>query len=303
MELEAELEEANKTIAALLERAESRGVEPASAEHIARLDQRIRQKTRALSESEAQLREVNSELQAAEETKAQFISVAAHELRTPLTGIIGYLDLIAEGRFGDLDMPMSRPITALRRNAYRLKRLVEELLHVSDIDAGQVTLTLKPCALSTIASQVVEELEPLALDKQQTLTAVARAQPTILADEDKLHRAVEGLVANAIRSAPDDGVISVVTDYPPQDLYTGDWARVRVRDNGPGIPAELRQRIFSPFAGARSAKHHTSVGPDAAGLGLYICRGLVELHRGMVTVQSVEGAYTELSVLLPLHVE
>ena len=121
IELEAELAQANKTISALLERADRWDAQSSSAERIDHLDQRIRQKTRALSESEAQLREVNSELRHVEERKAEFMSVAAHELRTPLTGIIGYLDLIAEGRFGELAEPMSRPITALRRNAYRLK--------------------------------------------------------------------------------------------------------------------------------------------------------------------------------------
>lgn len=300
-ELEEQLAQANKTIAVLLEQADRWNERGEATLAMERLDQQIRQKSRALAESEAQLREVNSELRSLHETKAEFISVAAHELRTPLTGIVGYLDLIADGRFGELPEPLSRPITALRRNAYRLKRLVDELLDISDIESGLVTLHPARCVLSAIASEVVEELMPLAVAKNQSVTVVADAQPAIFADEDKVHRAIGGLVANAVRSAPRGGVILVTTDLPPQDLYTGDWARVRVRDNGPGISEALRQRLFEPFAGGRSAKHHTSTGPDPAGLGLYIARGLIEMHRGMITIDSREGAYTELEVLLPLH--
>lgn len=299
-ELVAELAEAKQTIAALVEQVDSLRARAATAD---RAGQQIRQKSRALSESEAQLRSMNSELRQMEQTKAEFISVAAHELRTPLTGIVGYLDLIAEGRFGDVPPPLGRPVAALRRNAYRLKRLVEELLDITRIESGQVQLSPQPCKLGRIATDVVEELMPLAAEKRQTMTAVTRAEPTVLADPDKLHRALEGVVACTIRATPDNGAIRVTTDFPPQDLYTGDWARVQVRNDSPGASTEQLERMFEPFAAARSVKHHTSSGPDPAGLGLYISRGLVELHNGMIMVDSHDGAYAELSVLLPLHVD
>jgi two-component system OmpR family sensor kinase len=76
-------------------------------------------------------------------------------------------------------------------------------------------------------------------------------------------------------------------------------ARLRVHDNGPGIPLALRQRIFEPFSDVHTAKHHTSSGPDSAGLGLYIARGLVDLHGGTISVDSEEGVYCEFTVLLP----
>lgn len=299
-ELTAELAEAKQTIAALVEQVDNLRTRAETADSAG---QTIRQKTRALSESEAQLRSVNSELRQMEQAKAEFISVAAHELRTPLTGIVGYLDLIAEGRFGDVPQPLGRPVAALRRNAYRLKRLVEELLDITRIETGQVQLAPQPCELDRIAADVVEELMPLAVEKRQTMTAVARAQPTVFADPDKLHRALEGVVASTIRATPDEGVIHVTTDFPPQDSYTGEWGRVQVRNDGPGVSVEQLQRMFEPFVAARSVKHHTSSGPDPAGLGLYISRGLVELHDGMIMVDSHDGEYTELSVLLPLHTD
>jgi signal transduction histidine kinase len=82
-------------------------------------------------------------------------------------------------------------------------------------------------------------------------------------------------------------------------VFAGDWARLRVRDNGIGIPAAHRHRIFEPFTDVQPAKHHTSAGPDSAGLGLFIARGLVELHGGLITVDSEESVFTEFTVLLP----
>ena len=148
--------------------------------------------------------------------------------------------------------------------------------------------------------QPVDELRPLAATKRQSLTLELGPTPRVHADADKIHQVVTNLVANALRYTPEDGAIWVITDGAPQDTYAGPWARLRVRDNGIGIPAHLRGRIFEPFTDVNSAKHHTSSGPDSAGLGLYIARGLVDLHGGLITVNSEEGQYTEFTVLLPV---
>ncbi|MBP9084933.1 MAG: hypothetical protein KBG15_02400, partial [Kofleriaceae bacterium] len=101
------------------------------------LDQIVRQRTRALAASEAQLRQKNRELEHQSSIRAEFISIAAHELRTPLTSIVGYLDLFAEHRFGDVPATMVRPMASVRRNAHRLKRLVDEMLDVNRLEAGR----------------------------------------------------------------------------------------------------------------------------------------------------------------------
>jgi signal transduction histidine kinase len=119
-------------------------------------------------------------------------------------------------------------------------------------------------------------------------------------DRDKLHQIVVNLVSNAIRYTPEGGEISIDVDAAPRDRYPGGWARLRVRDNGVGIPEPDLKRIFDPFLHAQPAKHHSSAGPDSAGLGLYIARGLIELHGGVVTVESQVDVFTEFTVLLPL---
>jgi two-component system, NarL family, sensor histidine kinase BarA len=335
-ELESELAAARKTISALLDKAERRAermdqnaqvfeaaarmeqvidartreVEEKSAALAAantelrdltgNLDQIVRQRTRALAESEAQLRRKMAELERLNEMKAEFISIAAHELRTPMTSIVGYLDLFVEGKFGDMPATMKRPVSSLRRNAHRLKRLVDEMLDVSRIEAGRVSLQRVPSDLAGIAADVVAELQPLAHEKQQELSCQALSRPLVDADPDKIHQVVANLVANAIRYTPTEGTVEIRVDEAPQDRFAGSWARLRVRDDGVGIPKGLLGRIFEPFSHVHDSKYHTSSGPDSAGLGLYIARGLVDLHGGLITVDSEEGQYTEFTVLLPL---
>lgn len=266
----------------------------------ANLDQIVRQRTRALAESEAQLRLKNAELERQGKLKAEFISIVAHELRTPLTSIVGYLDMLGEGRFGELTEAMGRPVRSLQRNAHRLKRLADEMLDASRLEAGRVVLRRVHVNLGEVVSEVITELGPLAQAKHQSVSASMRASRAIVADPDKVHQIVVNLVSNAIRYTPEHGTISVVVDEAPADVYPGDWARLRVRDNGVGIPDNLRLRIFEPFSDVEPAKHHTSSGPDSAGLGLYIARGLIELHGGLITVESEVDVYTEFTVLLPL---
>lgn len=264
------------------------------------LDQIVRQRTRALAESETQLRRKNVELDRLNRLKTEFISIAAHELRTPMTSIVGYLDLIVEGRLGTLPGDLKRPISSLRRNAHRLKRLIEDMLDVSRLEAGRVTLARKPTALADIVSSVVYELKPLADEKSQKVSTHIEDVPLVDGDADKVHQVISNLVANSIKYTPAGGEIRISVDAEPR-VPGGERPRVRLRvwDNGIGIPSSVRTRIFEPFSDVHAAKHHTSVGPDSAGLGLYIARGIVELHGGAITVDSEEGRYTEFTVLLP----
>lgn len=315
--LEAELAEARRTIAALsaVAPALSAPVAPVgggaqkeleektaaleAANHELRnlttnLDQVVRQRTRALAESESQLRRKNVELDRLNRMKTEFISIAAHELRTPMTSVVGYLDLIVEGRLGDLPPDLRRPVSSLRRNAHRLKRLVEDMLDVSRLETGRVALHRAPCSLPDIVAAVIDELRPLAGQKHQTLIPEIGDVAPVDGDSDKIHQVVSNLVANSVKYTAEGGEIRLIVDSH------ADQARLRVWDNGIGIPPAQQARIFEPFSDVHTAKHHTSNSPDSAGLGLYIARGIVELHGGTIRVDSEEGRYTEFTVLLPL---
>lgn len=280
----------------------TREVEDARAEFRAlraNLDQIVRQRTRALAESEAQLRATNAELVRQSKIKAEFISIAAHELRTPLTSIVGYLDLFQEGRFGELPQLIGRPLSSVRRNAHRLRRLVEDMLDVSRIEAGKMILRPEPVNLGEVVTDVVTELEPFANARELHVATRIGPIDSIDADRDKLQQIAINLVSNAIRYSREQGEIKIEVDEAPSERYPGGWARLRVRDNGIGMSEEDRLKIFDPFLHMQPAKHHTSALPDSAGLGLFIARGLVELHGGLITVDSRPDEFTEFTVLLP----
>lgn len=327
-ELEADLAAAQRTIDVLIARLErvgttpptqaelfdaavrlgnvlderTREVEAARAEFRAlrtNLDQIVRQRTRALAESEAQLRAKNIELERQWRIKEEFISIAAHELRTPLTSVVGYLELFAEGRFGELPPTAARPFGAVQRNAHRLKRLVDDMLAVSRIETGRVFLHREPIDLGAMVRDVVAELLPLAQARKNRIEATIAPLDPIEADRDKLHQITVNIVSSAIRSSAEAGEIAVSVDEAPRQLFPGGWARLRVRDNGSGFEEKDRQRMFDPFVHAWPAKHHTSGVPDSAGLGLFIARGLIELHGGLMTVDSKPETFTEFTVLLP----
>lgn len=322
-ELDADLAAARTTIRALLDKAEKRaagtasGVAqsglaplpsspdgradmPALPEGAGNLDQIVRHWTRALAESEAQLRQKNAELERLNDMRVEFVSIATHELRTPLTSIVGYLELVTEGRFGQLPKPMERPMTSLRRNAHRLMHLVDEMLDVSRIDSGRITLYRQRCDLGDIVMRAVAEVEPTAATKELELSTGIDSPPPIDADAEKIHQVVSKLLANALRHTPERGSISVIVDAAPAPAQSEPtWARLRVRGTGVGIPNHLRNRIFEPFTDVHTAKHHTSTGPDSAGLGLYIARGLIDMHGGLISVDLEEGSYIEFTVFLP----
>jgi signal transduction histidine kinase len=326
-ELEIELRAARRTIDVLIAKSERRSHAPSQAELFeaaarmeqlvelrtrelalgqaelerlsTTLDQTIRLRTRALTESEEELKRKNAELERQTAAKSEFIAIIAHELRTPMVSIVGYLDLLVEGRFGAVSPAMERPVTSLRRNAHRLRRLIDEMLDFARLGAGKVRLQRVPVALGAVVEDALAELTPLAIARQHQMRAAVEPIRPIDADPEKLHRVVINLVSNAIRYTPPSGSIVVLVDDAPAEVYPGDWARLRVRDNGIGIPAAHRHRIFEPFTDVKAAKHHTSSVPDSAGLGLFIARGLVELHGGLITVESTEGAGSEFTVLMP----
>ena len=148
-------------------------------------------------------------------------------------------------------------------------------------------------------------MRPLADDKRQNLSAEIELIPAVDGDSDKLHQVICNLVANSVKYTPEGGQIKLLVDRAPAEPV-GDgtsaaprMARLRVWDNGIGIPPALRTRIFEPFSDVHTAKHHTSVGPDSAGLGLYIVKQLVAAHRGSISARSAEGEGTTFEVRLP----
>ena len=234
---------------------------------------------------EAKVRERTSSLE-------QFLARVSHDLRTPLTSMTGFAENMLDGLGGSLTEKQQQYLTRIVANGARLGRLVDELLDML-VDPAQVKLSLREVALPPLASDVAEQLRPLALAKQQQLVVQSPAENLIVwADPDKLSRVLCNLMDNAIKYTGDGGRILVKVEKggPP-------FAKVSVIDNGEGIPAEALSRIFDPTFRV-SRPEQSSVCSHR--LGLSIVKDLVERHGGTVTVRSEVGRGSEFSFTVPL---
>lgn len=241
-----------------------------------------------------------SVLQAAEQLKDEFIIVAAHELRTPLTAIQGFASMLEVqtrlGRGADLVDWQREAIDEIETAAKRLNGIVSDLLDATRIQAGRLELHLVPLELVAMVRRCLTRLR---LTTQHTLTleveGLAPNEPVLLveADDARLEQVLGNLLGNAIKYSPEGGPITVTVRV---DLAAR-LVEVRIRDQGIGIPADQQARLFQRFARASNVHDHHITG---TGLGLYVCRELVEHHGGHIWFESAEGEGTTFFFTLPI---
>ena len=239
----------------------------------------------------ALMREQVERLAELDRLKGDFINAASHELRTPLTSVIGYAEFLAEGIGGLLTDEQQRYVAQICKGAARLRRLVDDLLDVALLETGTFRVSPSPSDLVGVVREMVESLTPQALAAGVNLRVeVANAPLPTLMDPARIGQAVLNLAANALKFTPAGGTVTV--------LVSGGHGRrrVEVRDDGPGIAAELHGRVFEKFFrgapdGLRPAR--------GAGLGLAIAKGLVEAHGGTIGVDSVAGRGASFWLELP----
>lgn len=235
------------------------------------------------------------EAQAAIHARDEFLSIASHELRTPVTGIKGYAQLLLRAQAANRleSTRLTRSLHAIDDATDRLTTLTQDLLDVSRIRLGQLPLRLQETDLEELVRRVAyrfgDQLPPgieLIVDLQAPL-------PPIQADPDRLEQVISNLLDNAIKYSPEGGTVMVELGR------AGVQIRIAVRDQGIGLPADAEATIFRPFGRAPNASSRNLPG---MGLGLYICRNIVERHGGTVTATSPgEGLGTtfELTLLCP----
>lgn len=230
-----------------------------------------------------------------DQEKDDFLAVAAHELRTPLTLIRGQLQLIARSR---LEMPeeLRERLAVVRDQAERMTELATRLLDVSRIGSGRLDLDLEPTDLSRLARELAERFQPRAAGRP--ITVRVPATPVVGRwDRSRLEEVLVNLLDNAIRYSPAGGRITLaVSDTPTRAL-------LEVSDEGVGIAPEVQARLFERYmragqgeASGGSTRVETGAG---MGLGLFICRSIVEAHGGTIGVRSAPGAGATFSVNLP----
>lgn len=218
----------------------------------------------------------------------RFTADASHELRTPLTAIrtVGEVGLRSEkGEAGARET-----ISSMLEEVARLTHLVDAMLMLSRADAGRIPVHRTPEDLAALVQDVATQLGVLAEEKHQTITVSTSAPVTVNVDPMILRMAIVNLVDNAIRYSPEGGVIQI-------DVHAdGASAGVDVRDNGPGMSAVHRQRLFERFYRIDEGRSRQDGG---AGLGLAIARWAVEAHDGRLDVASEPGAGSVFRISLP----
>lgn len=234
-------------------------------------------------------RDVSTEIEA-DEMKRDFVSAVSHELRTPLTSIRGFLTTLLQ----DSDMPAETRrefLQIVSDQALRLSRLVEDILEISRIEAGQAHFESEPIDLAAMAGQSLEEILPLALRKDLRLDVrIPPSLPTVIGDPDRVRSIFSNLLTNAVKFTPNRGTIGL------ELASENGWIQLVVRDTGIGIPPELQSRIFQKFFRIRRA------GSQAAGtgLGLSIVQSVVERMEGTIEVSSVPDQGTRFIIRLPI---
>ena len=257
------------------------------------LEDRVREATLELEERNRRLEWQSFELQKASRLKSEFLANMSHELRTPLNVILGYISLLRERIYGELNAQQEAALEKTDATSQHLLDLISDILDLSRIEAGQVMLHIEPLHLRELVTEAAEAVLPMVRRKGLGFeTSVDPAVPPIRTDRTRLRQVLLNLISNAIKFTRDGGV-----DVLVQRLGL-DRVRITVADTGIGIPAESLEAIFEDFRQADQS-HTREYG--GTGLGLSITRKLLDLLQGSIAVESTRGVGTRFHVDLPLE--
>ena len=243
---------------------------------------------------EAQRAEYVARLEHLDRQKTEFLSTVSHELRTPLTSIQGYLELLLGGDVGPLAADQQHMLAVIERNSVRLRGLIEDILVLNRIESGGLVPHNSQVSVRELVGFTVEELRPLADKSAVRLHVDADDDPaTVIGDRIQLQRALVNIVSNAIKFTPSEGAVWLSCRVDP----AADEVVVTCQDTGIGIPKADLEHLFTRFFRASNA---ASMAIPGTGLGLAIVDAIVEVHHGRLTLDSVEGEGTTITLHLPL---
>jgi signal transduction histidine kinase len=242
----------------------------------------------------SEIDEKSRQLEIESRHKSQFLANMSHELRTPLNAILGYTELILDNIYGEAPERMRQVIERVQTNGRHLLGLINDVLDLTKIEAGQLTLSLADYSLKELVDGVIIALEPLAVEKRLAFKAEVPADlPTGHGDERRISQVLLNLVGNAIKFT-DEGEVAI-TASAANGSFT-----IAVCDSGPGISPSDQARIFEEFQQADSSSTRRKGG---TGLGLSIAKRIVEMHKGQIWVKSALGKGSTFFFSLPVRVD
>lgn len=252
--------------------------------------ERARESYAELEAQNRRLEEMVARLSELDRMKSSFLATITHELRTPLTSVIGYSEMLIEGLAGPLTNDQAEYVRTILGKGEQLLGLINALLEFSKAEAGAMTLSRGNVELGGVVRGVLDAMRA-DVDKKGIEVRIAQGMPRAYADREKLRKALEHIIGNAVKFTPSGGHIEVSAEETAEGKV-----RLKVSDTGIGIPTEARGRIFDPFYQADSSSTREYGG---AGIGLSIAKRFLEAQEGTVAVESAVGRGSTFYVSLP----
>ncbi|MDI6740669.1 MAG: ATP-binding protein, partial [Candidatus Edwardsbacteria bacterium] len=222
--------------------------------------------------------------------REEFVGMLSHDLRNPLSAIIATLELALDGSLGDLNENQKQFLTNAMNDSCRMLGMLNDLLDGYKYDAVQVKLEKTPFDITQVIANLAAEFSSLAREREIELLQDMPIRLNVVADESKINRVVSNLLSNALKFAPKQGRIVVTAVEKPKII------EISVADNGEGIPTEDQEKVFEKFYQVKQRKLGRKTG---TGLGLPLCRQLVEAHGGKIWVESQYGKGSKFIFTLP----
>lgn len=225
-------------------------------------------------------RQMAMDLRDAKEKERAIVAMVSHDLKSPLTSVRMFHSSLSDGFYGELSENGRKRLVLVESEIERLIELINDLLDVERIEAGEFVLDKVSVDLSDTLKRAVDTMSTLAESKQISLTSETSGNTKTLADDDRLFQVLINLLGNAVKFSPKGSAIDLRADQ------NGRWIRITVADRGRAIPENMRETIFDRFKQVEAADRRERAG---SGLGLAICRAIVEAHSGKIGVTPREG--------------
>ena len=252
-----------------------------ATDELRKSNEEVYKKNVELAKLGKRLSEANDKLKTLDKLKDEFLSLASHELRTPMTAIKSYLWMVLQGEGGKITEKQASYLNRAYNSTSHLIVLVNDMLDVSRIESGRVTLNLGETKLGQLIDDAVAEITPRAteLEIEIALVPYPSSLPSVMADYDKIKEVLTNLIGNALKFTPKKGKIKISLSKKDGFIET------TVSDTGVGIKKEELSKLFQKFS-MIGGSEEKSVNTQGTGLGLYISKSIVELHGGKIWVTS-----------------
>jgi signal transduction histidine kinase len=253
------------------------------------LEKKVSERTSELLIANEKQQAARAQAEAANREKDVFLAIVSHELRTPLNAILGWAQILGKE---PKDTDQARAIEVIQRNAQTQAKLINDLLDAARIINGKLQLDMRPVNLASLLQEVATAMQPAAEAKGiRVEMALSVSEDACIVDPDRMRQVLNNLLSNAIKFTPAGGTVRIVF------AQQGDEAQIVVSDTGKGISPEFLPYVFERFRQRDQADRRAG----GLGLGLAIVRHLIELHNGVIQVESQgEGQGTTFTIRLPL---